>query len=578
MRTLPAVILSICAVSSAAAQTHVMSGPVDPFSVPKWEDVFADGPFDLPDVKSRTDQPPLPVTAATEEAMHACRLGFAAFARWDDREAERAFRLAIERDASCALGCAGLALANMDALPGKGSVFAARAVEKATPVLAAWEKGLIDALGEFFRDVRGPLEPRRQALAARIETLSAGDPGLSAVRAVLPRLRGAKPDFSAVPANPGALLHAARALGQLNRHAEAARWAAAAVRAAEARHPADMEEWRLAETAEAFRMESLASAGDVASVRQLATARPAAALRAFVRLAAWDDVLALPLFPEKAPLRDRADQFHGRALAGFTLRKPELAFPELARLQILIASARKPTAGTPPETLQALENLESELQVHNLLARGANDVAADRLRALRGVPPERLVALEHELGRAVLVPSPRPVAGDTQPPPVPAPPAAGPLTPWSLPDAAGTPHAFPAVLTKPTVFIFFLGRHCRHCMDQLNTFAPFHARIQSAGAQLIAISQDGVDGVAQTFVTPAEAKKPFPFLILADPDLAAFKAWGVMDQFEGDPIHATFIVDVHGTLRWRHLGAEPFMMVADVLEALEALPAPAKAK
>ena len=39
----------------------------------------------------------------------------------------------------------------------------------------------------------------------------------------------------------------------------------------------------------------------------------------------------------------------------------------------------------------------------------------------------------------------------------------------------------------------------------------------------------------------------------------------------GDAIHGVFVLDGAGRLRWRHLGVEPYMEVADVLAAVEEL-------
>jgi peroxiredoxin len=147
------------------------------------------------------------------------------------------------------------------------------------------------------------------------------------------------------------------------------------------------------------------------------------------------------------------------------------------------------------------------------------------------------------------------------------------LPPWTLRDGTGAKHALPDLITQTTVFVFFLGHECAHCMNQLNTFAPMAGKLRAAGAQIIAISADDPAGVAETFAGPEPGKdpQPFPFLILADNEKQAFRSWGVHDQFFDSPIHGVFIVDGAGRLRWRHLGAEPFTHVSEVLAACEAI-------
>jgi peroxiredoxin len=110
-------------------------------------------------------------------------------------------------------------------------------------------------------------------------------------------------------------------------------------------------------------------------------------------------------------------------------------------------------------------------------------------------------------------------------------------------------------------------------MAQLRTFDPMTARFTKAGARIVAISADAPDGVAQTFASleSEPVRRPFAFSVLADPDRRAFAPWGVMDEFSESAIHGVFILDGSGSLRWRHLGVEPFMMVADVLAAVEEL-------
>jgi peroxiredoxin len=129
------------------------------------------------------------------------------------------------------------------------------------------------------------------------------------------------------------------------------------------------------------------------------------------------------------------------------------------------------------------------------------------------------------------------------------------------------------MVTQTTVFVFFLGHECVHCMNQLNTFAPMAGRLGTAGARIIAISADSPDGVAETFAggESGASRERFPFLILADNEQKAFRSWGVHDRFLDAPIHGVVIVDRAGRLRWRHLGVEPFTHVGEVLTACEAI-------
>lgn len=72
-----------------------------------------------------------------------------------------------------------------------------------------------------------------------------------------------------------------------------------------------------------------------------------------------------------------------------------------------------------------------------------------------------------------------------------------------------------------------------------------------------------------------------PFPLLADPELAAFRAWHCHDDFEAMPLHGTFLVDADGAVRWQDVSFEPFTQIDWLLQEarrLLALPAQAAAK
>ena len=75
---------------------------------------------------------------------------------------------------------------------------------------------------------------------------------------------------------------------------------------------------------------------------------------------------------------------------------------------------------------------------------------------------------------------------------------------------------------------------------------------------------------------PAAERMPFP--MLCDPKMQDFRAWRCFDDFEGMPLHGTFLVDRSGRVRWQDISYEPFMELEWLLREgrrLLALPAPA---
>ncbi len=119
---------------------------------------------------------------------------------------------------------------------------------------------------------------------------------------------------------------------------------------------------------------------------------------------------------------------------------------------------------------------------------------------------------------------------------------------------------------RPLVAIFFLGKGCSHCMDQLNAFAPLAARYAESGIDLVAVSTDTTAGLRETLGGEGENRTPFPFPLHSDSSLAAFQAFRAHDDFEGMPLHGTFLIDGGGLLRWQEIGPSPFMRAEWLLE------------
>jgi aminopeptidase N len=82
--------------------------------------------------------------------------------------------------------------------------------------------------------------------------------------------------------------------------------------------------------------------------------------------------------------------------------------------------------------------------------------------------------------------------------------------------------------------------------------------------------------------SPGQPEKlPLPNPLLADAELAAFKAWHCHDDFEGMPLHGTFLVDGDGKVRWQDVSFEPFTRIDWLLaeaRRLLALPAQSAAR
>ncbi len=132
-----------------------------------------------------------------------------------------------------------------------------------------------------------------------------------------------------------------------------------------------------------------------------------------------------------------------------------------------------------------------------------------------------------------------------------------PATSWRLAGANGQPVSLDDYRDKPVVVIFYLGSGCLHCVEQLQQFAPLATKYAEAGISLVAISSEPLDTL-QGSLEKLSPKEPIPFPLAADPDLAVFKDYRAYDDFEKMPLHATYLIDAGGLVRWHDVSFEPF--------------------
>jgi peroxiredoxin len=128
---------------------------------------------------------------------------------------------------------------------------------------------------------------------------------------------------------------------------------------------------------------------------------------------------------------------------------------------------------------------------------------------------------------------------------------------WSLDGNDGARHSLADLKGKPVLVVFYLGSGCSRCIEQLNILAPLNRKFFDAGIQIVAISTESTEGFQRTF-SKSHDGNGFPFPILSDAALDAFKAYRAFDDFERMPLHGAFLVDGSGLVRWQNIGYEPF--------------------
>jgi peroxiredoxin len=134
-----------------------------------------------------------------------------------------------------------------------------------------------------------------------------------------------------------------------------------------------------------------------------------------------------------------------------------------------------------------------------------------------------------------------------------------PAEPLALTDTDGNAWTLADRLNRGrnVVVLFYLGGKCAHCMQQLQLFGERFEALKAAGTDVVAVS---TDDLATTRALKAnEDGVKFPMPLLADPSLAAFKAYRAFDDFENLPLHGTFLIDPQGGVRFHRIGPEPFL-------------------
>jgi len=131
---------------------------------------------------------------------------------------------------------------------------------------------------------------------------------------------------------------------------------------------------------------------------------------------------------------------------------------------------------------------------------------------------------------------------------------------------------------KPTLFLFYLGHECGHCVEQMQAFAKAAPDFEKAGIQVVGVTIEP-SPVAKNLRLKLNLKKdqPLPFPILCDSSLEAFKKVRAYDDFERESLHATVLVDKEGRQRWQDISYTPFVdhkFILDESKRLLSLPEP----
>lgn len=127
---------------------------------------------------------------------------------------------------------------------------------------------------------------------------------------------------------------------------------------------------------------------------------------------------------------------------------------------------------------------------------------------------------------------------------------------WSATDSEGETKSTKQFAKRPLVLILYLGFGCVHCAEQLKEFSPLVEQYKAAGIDVAAIS---TETLAQLQSGLRKYDEEMKITLIANPEQDIFKAFRCYDDFEGTPLHGTFLIDTNGRIRWQDIGYKPFM-------------------
>ena len=134
---------------------------------------------------------------------------------------------------------------------------------------------------------------------------------------------------------------------------------------------------------------------------------------------------------------------------------------------------------------------------------------------------------------------------------------------WYATSQDGTAVSSKQVAGRPYVMILYLGFGCLHCAEQLAAFSPQVEAFEKMGIDVIGISSETVTELNAGI---RQYDKEMKIRLHADPDLEVFRSYRAFDDFEGTPLHGTYLIDAHGRVQWHDVGADPFMNVSFLLQ------------
>ena len=107
---------------------------------------------------------------------------------------------------------------------------------------------------------------------------------------------------------------------------------------------------------------------------------------------------------------------------------------------------------------------------------------------------------------------------------------------------------------KNVMLVYYLGRECAHCVEQLHKIGKMKDEWARLDTVLLAVSSQGPEANAKAVKDMGE----LPWRLLSDSGFENARRWRSYDDFEEMELHSTILVDKKGRVYWGRFGGDPF--------------------
>ena len=121
-------------------------------------------------------------------------------------------------------------------------------------------------------------------------------------------------------------------------------------------------------------------------------------------------------------------------------------------------------------------------------------------------------------------------------------------------DASGKKVSLSEYRGKNVMLVYYLGRECAHCVEQLHKIGKMKDEWSRLDTVLLAVSSQGSEANAKAIKEMGD----LPWRLLSDSGFENARRWRSYDDFEEMELHSTVLIDKKGRVYWGRFGGDPF--------------------